>query len=121
MSRSRDFMKFDDEVYQDVDDMLDNYGVTGDLYRPTAQSGDGFSQEVGEPIHIKRILVYLTQEKGTGLKGSVVQMPIKNFFALTNYDEVYVNDILRIDKKNYEVKDVNKSFKSNIQLKLELK
>lgn len=122
MSRTRDFMKFDDEVYQDVGDLLEDYGVTADLLRPASQSGDGFEQEVGEPQQVDRILIYLTQDKEkSGLVGVQVQMPVKRFFALTNYSDIYVGDILRVNKKNYVVRDVNKSFKSNIQLKLELK
>ena len=101
MSRTRDFMRFDDKAYQDVDELLDNWGKTGDLMR---------------------ILIYITQDDPSAvMAGNQIKMPVKKFFGLTNYSDIYVGDWVRVDKKNYVVKEVNKAFDSNIQLKLELK
>jgi hypothetical protein len=123
MSRFRDFTNFEDSAYKHIDSIVENFGVTGDLFRPSYNEGAGFSEEVGELQKIKRILIYLTQAKESSRMTGSRDLNINKsrFFGVTTEPSIQVRDQVRVDGVYYEVKAVNKAFKTQVQLDLEVK
>lgn len=119
-SRFNDFAIFEDKVYDDVTAVLENSGVTADVYRNVFVEGSGFEFEVGEETRVKRILVHIVPAKqGSHKAGDEIKITKDKFFALTNDDDVRLNDIWVIATKRYIVKEMNTAFEHSVQVKLE--
>jgi len=122
MSRIKDFMKFDDGQFDDVDNILSQSGKTCDVYRASYSGTPGFGNEVEGESRVKRIIVHIARKSGierTNVEGGIKSNKV-NFVGLTNDDDVRIGDIWLIESKRYRVYDVDIGSKGKTEVNLEL-
>lgn len=121
MSRLNDFINFDDKVFEDIDFLLEEQGQMADVYRRASSSGAGFTSETGTLTKIGRMLVYMVPAKADYRMTASpdLNIPKKIFIGITAEKDVRMRDQWRVGGVFYEVVEINKTPKMQIQVKLE--
>lgn len=111
MSRLNDFIKFDNQLQDDIAQVLEEQGVTCDLYRTLSSGGSaGFDTELVDTFIERGRIYYAPSEisvqdvNDTHLKAS------KNLFnGITNMSGIQLNDKMIIEGVSYRVKEVDRT------------
>ena len=120
MSRTKDFVNFEERQYQDIDTILENDGQTCDVYEPDNASGQGFTAEVGALKLIARILVKLSRKKEIPkLSSNGMTFTRMIFVGITNYVNSKIGQIWEISGKRYRVSKCDTGSMSKIEVQLE--
>lgn len=123
MARFDDFVDFKDYQIDDVVQILQNRGVTIDVFRPDpSYTGSvGFSQELGAYIRIDRILALVAPLNDFKYVGrDDIKESMGTYIGITNYTDIRLSDDWRLpDGTKYRVKGFSKELDHIVQVYLE--
>lgn len=112
-SRYSDFTNFENNQFNDVDNLLVNDSRTADVYRLNYDvDNPGFESEIGSEYLVKRILIHVARLKSAkrvgsdGMKASKTQ-----WIGVTAWDGLQIEDVLLIAGVRYRVFDLDKTNK----------